>query len=233
MAEKSKGPKPTKRKKTSVRNRPVRTRFFKKPRGQEPSWTPELQATLIRYLATGAYVETAACAAGICRKTFQLWVKRGGKGEEPYASMLRAIEAAQERSDVDALESITRCGYGIREKGPDGEDMPGGKWVLEPDWKALAYRLGRRSTAQQERKDALELERMKLENENLRTKLNRLLTGLDSDPTDPEMVELQKAKLKAEVERLKAGDPDAGKNGTLTLTVVLEDFPGSDKGQAA
>jgi len=226
MPKQSKGP--AKAKKTSVRNRP---RFFKRC-GPETVLTPELQATVIQYLGTGAYVETAASAAGISRRTFQQWVKRGGKGEELYAQFLRAVEQAMERADIDALASISRCGYGIKERGPDGKEKPGGKYLLEPDWKALAYRLSRRSTAQQEHKAKLEIDRLKLENETMRVKLDRLLTGADGDPSDPDMVELQKAKLRAEVARLQGGGEPEHKGGPMTLTVVLGDFDGPAKGAA-
>lgn len=97
-----------------------------KNKGGRPTlFTPEVQAKIIGFIRLGAYIETAARAAGISRPTFQEWMKRGGKGEEPFAGFIAAIEKAMGESEVKDLAHLENA-------------------AKNGNWQAAAWRLERR-----------------------------------------------------------------------------------------
>jgi hypothetical protein len=97
--------------------------------GRPTKLTPEVQQTILTFLGTGAYIETASVAAGICKKTLYNWLRRGADEEEPYAAFLHAVEKAQAEADLRDLKTI-------RQAANAGQ------------WPAAAWRLERRHPGQ-------------------------------------------------------------------------------------
>ena len=71
--------------------------------------TPEVQKTICDFIRLVSYIETAARAAGVSRDSFQDWIKRGGKGEQPYANLLREVEKAMAESEMKDLAHLERA----------------------------------------------------------------------------------------------------------------------------
>jgi transposase len=92
--------------------------------GRKSALTDELQEKILRYLKLGAYVETAAAAAGISRDCFYKWMRRGAKGEKPYKAFADAVEQALAESEVRDLGIILGA--------------------AQTQWQAAAWRLERR-----------------------------------------------------------------------------------------
>lgn len=86
--------------------------------------TPKLQEQIVSYLRAGAYVETAAAAAGIAKDTLYAWLRRGAAGEEPFARFAAAVEEAQAKSELRDLAIIGKA--------------------AETEWTAAAWRLERK-----------------------------------------------------------------------------------------
>lgn len=88
--------------------------------------TPQLQQIIIDNLATGAYIETAACLAGIARTTFYEWIKKGNKEKSgKYYDFVNAVNAAVAKSEMRDLGFIDNA-------AKDGQ------------WQAAAWKLERR-----------------------------------------------------------------------------------------
>jgi hypothetical protein len=96
--------------------------------GRPSKFTPEIQQTIIRTLASGVGLETCAAIAGITAPTLAAWIKRG---EEDQAAGIG--------SDwVDFLGGVTRAraqvratlAAQIRKAAADG-DWRAGAWMLE------------------------------------------------------------------------------------------------------
>jgi len=86
--------------------------------------TSKLQEQIVSYLRAGAYVETAAAAAGIAKDTLYAWLRRGAAGEEPFARFAAAVEEAQAKSELRDLAIIGKA--------------------AETEWTAAAWRLERK-----------------------------------------------------------------------------------------
>ena len=93
--------------------------------GRPIKLTSDLQARIVAFLGAGAYVETAASAAGVSKQTLYNWLKRGADGEEPFDGFLDAVERAQGEADIRDLKTI-------RDAATGGV------------WQAAAWRLERR-----------------------------------------------------------------------------------------
>jgi transposase len=98
-----------------------------KPGAGRPSkLTPEVQEKILNAIRTGAFIETAAAAAGIHRDTFYEWMKRG---EKAPSGMYREFK---EQLDIAIAESETMCLALITAASASGV------------WQAAAWRLERR-----------------------------------------------------------------------------------------
>lgn len=86
--------------------------------------TPKLQEQVVGYLRAGAYVETAAAAAGIARDTLYVWLRRGARGDAPYADFAQAVEHAQALAELRDVAIIGKA--------------------AETQWQAAAWRLERK-----------------------------------------------------------------------------------------
>lgn len=63
--------------------------------GRPSKLTKETAEKIIGLIRLGNYRETAYAAAGICRHTMRVWLRRGEAGEEPYASFAKRVEEAE------------------------------------------------------------------------------------------------------------------------------------------
>jgi transposase len=77
--------------------------------------TPELHEEIIDNLRAGAYVETAAAAAGVNKTTFYEWLKRGArakredkwpKADQKFVDFSNAVKRAQADSEMRDLGLI-------------------------------------------------------------------------------------------------------------------------------
>lgn len=97
--------------------------------GRPTKLTPDLQARIVAFLGAGAYMETAAAAAGVSKQTLYTWLHRGAEGDRPYKAFLDAVEKAQGEADIRDLKTI-------RDAAQAGA------------WQAAAWRLERRHPEQ-------------------------------------------------------------------------------------
>lgn len=86
--------------------------------------TPKLQERVVGFVRAGAYVETAAAAAGISKETLYSWLRRGAAGEAPFAAFAEAVEEAQALAEMRDLALIGKA--------------------AETEWTAAAWRLERK-----------------------------------------------------------------------------------------
>jgi hypothetical protein len=93
--------------------------------GRPTKFTRDLADKICDSVRMGNFKETASVAAGVDPRTMRNWVLRGARGEEPFASFVGQLEAAEARSEE---KDVLRIGLA-------GKD----------DWKALAWRLERKS----------------------------------------------------------------------------------------
>lgn len=141
--------------------------------------TPNLTADICNTLRLGAYVETASAMAGIERKTFQRWVKKGGihirkKKASIYADFCRAVKRAMAEADARDLLVIDEAAQGNEKK------------EREPNWKAAAWKLERRRPKRYGRREQVKLYEAKESEEfedeqSSHEKLMGLITEMDSD----------------------------------------------------
>lgn len=90
--------------------------------------TPALIEKIVGYLRAGAYVETAAAAAGISKQTLYTWLRRAvdENEEDPiFAKFAAAVEEAQALAEVRDIALIGKA--------------------AETQWQAAAWRLERKS----------------------------------------------------------------------------------------
>ncbi len=75
-------------------------------RGRPTALTPQVQKGICASIAAGCYVETAVQLAGISRRVFYDWLKRGHSGEEPFAEFLHTVQVAISSSERDAIKLV-------------------------------------------------------------------------------------------------------------------------------
>lgn len=76
--------------------------------GRETKLTPEVQASIVRYLRAGNYCDTAAGCSGISEATFYGWMKRGeeeGPGSK-YFEFLQAVKRAEYEAEAEAVAQV-------------------------------------------------------------------------------------------------------------------------------
>lgn len=90
--------------------------------------TPALIEKIVGYLRAGAYIETAAAAAGISKQTLYNWLRRAADENERdpiFAKFAAAVEEAQALAEVRDIALIGKA--------------------AETQWQAAAWRLERKS----------------------------------------------------------------------------------------
>lgn len=111
--------------------------------GRPTKLTKKTQEKIIEFLRNGAYVETAALAAGVAKATFYNWLKEGNKEKEQkidgiYSRFLDAIDEASAKAEVADVLRITQAAQnGI--------------------WQASAWRLERKFPEKWGKSDKLEM----------------------------------------------------------------------------
>lgn len=109
--------------------------------GRPTSFTKEAANAIIASVGAGNYRETAAAAAGIHRTTLRNWEARGETGEEPYASFMTSLQAAEAESEMGLLKQLL---HGAPPEVLDeGEDM---RVVVKnkSEWQRIAWVMERR-----------------------------------------------------------------------------------------
>lgn len=94
--------------------------------GRKTKLTPERQAQIINAVRAGAYIETAAAAAGINKETLYAWLKRGN--QEPngiYAAFVEAMHEATAQAEIRDVLTLSKA-------------------AADGDWRAAAWRLERK-----------------------------------------------------------------------------------------
>lgn len=95
--------------------------------GRPTKLSAEVQDKIVSYVRRGNYLETAAAAAGIHKRTLFDWLKRGTTGEAPYADFLHAVDEANAEAEARDLETVSEHAHS--------------------DWRAAAWKLERRRGA--------------------------------------------------------------------------------------
>ena len=85
-------------------------------------YTPALGKRLVALVLRGNFRETAASACGVRRDTVHEWLRRGARGEEPFAELVRQIDAADGQAEANLLAKITDAA---------DVDWKSAAWVLE------------------------------------------------------------------------------------------------------
>jgi hypothetical protein len=118
-----------------------------------------LQEKILLHLRLGAYVETAAACSGIHKDTFYEWMKKGARGQKPYAAFAEAVHKAIAESESRDLATILKASTKY--------------------WVAAAWRLERRFPEKYGRFDRMKVEG-KIEHDggtSLIAKLTKLIDG--------------------------------------------------------
>lgn len=110
----------------------------KKKMGRPTKLTPEVRERILVAVRAGNYWETAALFAGIDKKTFYNWLKRGNQAKRGiYHDFVHALEKAGAEAEIRDVTRVDQAG--------------------DTDWKAAAWRLERRNAAHWGRKDRMEV----------------------------------------------------------------------------
>jgi hypothetical protein len=75
-------------------------------RGRTVGLTPRIQQIIRDAIAAGNYQKVAAQAAGISEDTLMKWRQRGRRGVEPYASLEKAIEVADQDCEMTLVAKV-------------------------------------------------------------------------------------------------------------------------------
>lgn len=93
--------------------------------GRKTRLTPERQQKIVNAIRAGAYVETAAAAAGINKVTLYRWLKRGNKYPGTiYAEFVEAVHEATAQAEMRDVLAVSKA--------------------AAEDWRAAAWRLERK-----------------------------------------------------------------------------------------
>jgi hypothetical protein len=96
----------------------------------EPELTPELQSRVLSFLRAGGYPAIAAEAAGVPRRLFEKWLRRGGhrKAQSPFRAFAEEVRQASAQARLRAEIAIfdkrpldwLKCGPGKETSGRPG-----------------------------------------------------------------------------------------------------------------
>lgn len=115
---------------------------------------PERVQRFLTAVKAGAYIETAAAFAGINRDTIYDWMKKGAQeAKGPYREFSDTVGQALAAAEIRDVTTIGTAAAG-RSAQFDSE----GRLIasaIEPDWRAAAWRLERRSPERWGRRDAV------------------------------------------------------------------------------
>lgn len=118
--------------------------------GRPTKFTQALAEKVLQYVRSGAYIETAAAAAGINKQTLFRWLREGAKGKNKSLSdFSAAVEKALGEAELRDLLIIGRAATGgeviadVTVTKPDGTTVRDRKLSV-PQWQAAAWRLERK-----------------------------------------------------------------------------------------
>ncbi|NRA34565.1 MAG: hypothetical protein HRU17_14615 [Polyangiaceae bacterium] len=74
--------------------------------GRKTRLTDDLIRSVCASIERGNYADTALRAHGIPRSTFYAWLQRGRKGDEPYRTLVDAIEVAGAKAEMTLLATV-------------------------------------------------------------------------------------------------------------------------------
>ncbi len=93
--------------------------------GRPCKLTPAIQSKIVEYIHAGAYIETAAAAAGISKDTLYAWLRRGARGDGTrFREFSDAVERALAQAELRDLLIIGKA--------------------AQTQWQAAAWRLERK-----------------------------------------------------------------------------------------
>ena len=103
--------------------------------GRPTAFNLAVLRAIVREIRRGAFDWVAAEAAGIDRRTFYRWMKRGEQGDEPFAGLKAQVDQARARTRIGAEQRVRdehplswlRLGPGRERKG-----QPGWTEAVEP-----------------------------------------------------------------------------------------------------
>lgn len=94
--------------------------------GRKTKLTPERQTKILNAIRAGAYMETAAAAAGVNKETLYAWLKRGNvEPESIYSAFVEAVHEAQASAELRDVLTLSKA-------------------AADGDWRAAAWRLERK-----------------------------------------------------------------------------------------
>ena len=105
--------------------------------GRPTKYSPEVHERIVASVRDGNYRKVAAGAGGIEERTLMDWLNAGRDGEEPFASLLADIEAAERDAEADMVKVV-------RESAKE-------------DWHAASWYLARKHTDRWGQKQAVEV----------------------------------------------------------------------------
>lgn len=94
--------------------------------GRKTKLTPERQTKILNAIRAGAYMETAAAAAGVNKETLYAWLKRGNvEPESIFGAFVEAVHEAQASAELRDVLTLSKA-------------------AADGDWRAAAWRLERK-----------------------------------------------------------------------------------------
>lgn len=97
--------------------------------------TPRIHADVVKWIAAGNYIETAAHLAGVNKVSVYAWLKRGHREKKgPFRDFLNAVKKAEAESEARLLIIIEKA--------------------ASKNWQAAAWRLERKHPKRWGRRDA-------------------------------------------------------------------------------
>jgi len=139
-AKKKAAKKKSAKKKKSTKNKHDVTKPWKQSEAGRPEkLTPELHKQIVKSITIGAYVETAAAAAGLAKRTFYDWLTRGAREiDRLKRNPLLSIEAKEEKYVIFS--------HAINKAIGEAEmiDVETIRKASKRNWKAAAWRLERK-----------------------------------------------------------------------------------------
>jgi len=96
--------------KKSLENKHDVTKPWKQPvLGRPEKLTPEVHAEIVKSILIGAYVETAAAAAGLTKETFYEWLRRGKKEKERLSKNPKSNAIEKEEKYLIFSDAINKA----------------------------------------------------------------------------------------------------------------------------
>lgn len=118
--------------------------------GRPTKFSRELADKVLGFIRAGAYMETAAAAAGISKDTLYAWLRDGARGKNPdLAAFSDAVEKAAAEAELRDLLTIGKAAQGgevlrdVTITRPDGTTQRD-RQLAPPQWQAAAWRLERK-----------------------------------------------------------------------------------------